>query len=230
MKKISAFLLVLLVLMIPGAAQGVPLLELFNSSEGLIVDDKMFYGWSLSGVISTDPSLDPDFSQIEVIPLADQSLNPGIRFETNGQLATAGVNFLDVTFGFKVAVLNPNLYIKDNSLAITAFSSFGFSGAIAIRENVSDVGGSLLAEKEVSADILLGSFNLFDSAEFAPVQVIEVEKNIFISTLFDGDFMSLDSFEQRFSQIPEPSTMVFVAIGLLVIGYLCKRLNWVKNR
>ena len=66
-------------------------------------------------------------------------------------------------------------------------------------------------------------FDLFDEAFFDPQSIIVVEKNILIAGDFVGDFVSLDVFEQHFSQVPEPSTLILFGSGLAVLGFMAWR-------
>ena len=61
-------------------------------------------------------------------------------------------------------------------------------------------------------------FDLFDSAQFAPQSQLIVEKAIFLSGDGPIDTVSLDRFTQRFSQIPEPSGLMLLGIGLAGFG------------
>lgn len=198
-----------------GTAQAVPLQDLFNGAE-LVVVDKRFFDWVLIDEVATGDL--PDYDSIEVTGLADDPDNPGIHFETNGQMAVEDFDFLDVLFGFSVQVLDPEQRIKDNSLEITGFSFEGEGGVVTIIEEVFDATGVLIGEKFVEADILDDPDydNLFDSAEFERQRSLRVEKNILVFA-DPGGFASLDSFEQRFSQVPEPSALLLIG-GLLPLA------------
>ena len=229
MRKVIVWLYTLtLILGGVGTGKAVPLQNLFNGGE-LIVDDKRFFNWNLDFQLATDPIFDPDFTLIEVLPLADEPLNPGFRIEANDQLTVTDQNFLDVSFSFNVEVTDPRMLIKDNSLKIDDLDLVrtdivNGDPLIAITEDVFDAAGNLLASKLVEADLQFEQ--LFDSAEFAPQKSIFVEKNILVAGLAPGDVASLISFEQRFSQtmIPEPSTLLMFGIGVFcILGYGCKR-------
>ena len=222
MKKLFVILFASVLISVGEPIEAVPLQDLFDGAV-IVADDKLFFGWTLINLVATDPALDPDLGLIEVIPLEDQPLNPGIRFETNGQLVVTDQNFLDLHFGFLVVALAPGHLIKDNSLEILEFTFGGPGGVITIIEDVFDPAGNLLADKLVQADQRLGIFDLFDSAQFTPQQAISVEKNILIAGDFPGDRVSLDSFEQRFSQVAGPSTLVLVALGLAGIWAVRRR-------
>jgi hypothetical protein len=221
-KRLFSVFSALVLTIVAGPGNAVPLQDLFEG-ETIIVDDKLFFGWTLLNLVVTDPALDPNLALIEVLPLEDQPQNPGLRFEANGQLMVTDQNFIDLHFGFLVAALDPNHLIKDNSLELVGFAFGGVGGLITIIEEVFDATGNQLADKLVLADQLLGIFNLFDSAAFPPQALILVEKNILLAGDFSADLVSLDVFEQRFSQVPPqvpgPASLLLVVLGLAVTAF-----------
>jgi hypothetical protein len=103
--------------------------DLFDGAT-LTVNDKLFSDWTLVFVDVVDiggGTAAPAFSQIEVEPLADDPLNPGLMFNVNGQLRAQGFDILLFQFGFRVSTLDGSARIKDNSLSIEA--SFSEPGA-----------------------------------------------------------------------------------------------------
>lgn len=208
-------------------AQPVTLQSLFDGGSISIYKDgqvdKVFSDWGLLAETSTNPAYDPDYSLVEVVEVGAGTLNPGLQFITNGQFAVADLDFLDVTFTFTITTYQEP--IDDNSLSLTGYS-FGANntgGLITIVEEVYDAGGQYLADKVVEADNLLGTATLFDHAAFALQQSIVVEKNILVAGDAIGDLVSLDSFEQRFSQVPEPSTLLLLGGGLLGVVAVGRR-------
>lgn len=206
-----------------GTGQATTLGDLFGGAD-MTVGDKLFSDWTLKGFTDSANSGNTDYNRIVVNPLADQPLNPGLEFVSTGILTVSDMYFMDLYFSFTVTSLSSNL-IKDNSLEITdyEFGADNFGGLIYIEEHVYDPADNLLAFKKAEIDNLYGIFDPYDEAEFALQQSIYVEKNILLAGDFFGDTVSLNSFDQRFSQVPEPATILLVSTGLLGIGALRKR-------
>lgn len=215
-KKIIILCLVCLVIGLSSFARAASLQDLFDGTD-IIVGDKLFSEWHIVNEASTS-LIFPDYSLVEVNPLIDQPLNPGLEFITNGQFSVSDLDFLDIYFGFTVSSLGPQ-FIKDNSLEITGYDFFNSTGGlITIEETVTDVLGVELAFKKVEVDNLSGVYNLYDWAEFKPGNMINVEKNILVFGDEVGDVVRLDSFTQRFSQTPEPCTIILFGIGLIAFA------------
>ena len=66
-------------------------------------------------------------------------------------------------------------------------------------------------------------FTLFDSLEFAPQKRVLKELNISVAGDFIGDTVTLDTFIQRFSQVPGPSTIILLGIGVAGLGLRLRR-------
>ena len=185
----------------------------------ITIGDKLFDNWFADDF----SDLSVDFSQIEVVPLDDQPLNPGLKYNANGQLSTLGLDLIDFELGFTIATLDGSSRIVNNSLEINQFS-FGtnnFGGFIDISENILDESDNPLGDKLVIADNFGGFFELFDSAEFAPQPLIQVETLILISGDDDNDTVSLDMFTQRFAQeIPEeiPESSILTMLGMIIVS------------
>lgn len=221
MKKFLALLGVAgLLLAAAPQVQAVSLADLF-AGQTVTAEDKTFGDWVLINETSTDPAFDPDYSLIDVQPLTGQPLNPGIHFETNGQLQANDLSFLDITFGFSVT--SAGAAIEDNSLEITDFTFVGAGGLITILEEVYYPSGAFAADKWVEADNFFGTFNLFDHESFLPSNQIFVTKNILVSSDDFGNFVSLDGFSQNFSQVPEPSTLLLLGGGILGVFVVRRR-------
>lgn len=192
-------------------------LEELVTGGSITIDDKLFDEWFVLD-FSTLPI---DISGIDVSPLDDDPLNPGVQFNGNGQFSTVGFDLVDVLLGFTVSTLDGVARIKDNSLEINDYSfGVGNVGAfINIFEDVFDSSGNLIGEKFVVADNLPPPvLDLFDAADFAPVPQISVEKTILLGGDDPADTVNLGAFTQRFSQVLEPESWALIALGLLGVG------------
>jgi hypothetical protein len=191
--------------------------ELLFQGGTITIDDIIFDTWTPLSL-----PVGPDLSQIEVRPLVD-AFNPGLQFTANGQLTVRGIEGIEFRFNFRVAHIGGIPLIKDNSLALTAFALSGAGGIIEIDEVILDEDGNTLGNKSVFADQLLRDFQLFAAEEFPPQQSIIVDKDIFVAGDFVSDTISLEMFEQRFSQIPEPAAFTLFGVGLTSLGYMTWR-------
>lgn len=179
----------------------------------ITIDDKLFDSW----VVDDASTVAVDFSQVDVVPLDDQLLNPGLSYITNGQFSVSGLDEIDIFLDFIVSTLDGSLRIKDNSLELTQFTfdNNNVGGLISIAESIFPVSGiDLIGDKIVTADNLFSVFNLTDSATFSPKSEILVSTSILVTGDDVIDLVNLDGFTQRFSQVPEPTTLAIMGIGL----------------
>ncbi len=225
-------------------AQAIPLTDLLNGGT-LQAGDKLFDQWELIGYDTSEAGRTFDSGNIDVTTLNDGGLDPGpgLNFNVlNGELSVEGNGifaYVDLSFGFRVTALEPQLFIKDASLDLIE-SSVSLGGAdgdagITIVEVLDadeffdfsvapspDI-GSMLAQVSENAD---GSFNEPSaSSDFAPRKSVFVTKNILVwATLANNepDFSNLFQFQQRYSQIertvPEPSSLALALLAVSGVG------------
>src|SRR5688572_27762279 len=72
--------------------------ELFDGGS-ISVDGKRFSNWELVG-LGFDAAVGPDLTRIAVFGLDDQPLNPGLQYRANGQLTTAGLDSIVLSYDF----------------------------------------------------------------------------------------------------------------------------------
>ncbi len=90
-----------------------------------------------------------------------------------------------------------------------------------------DIGLPDLAVKEVEISELIGvgaTNDLFDEAEFPPQTQIYVSQDIFVWATDPAETARLLGFEQRFSQVPVPSTLILLFGSVLFAGFAHRRL------
>lgn len=206
----------------PATSRAISLAALFSGAT-VVADDKLFDGWTLIDLKTTNGGL-ADLHAIDVTPLIDDPLNPGLHFSAPiGALGTPfghiGPSSVVLTFSFNVQTTNQLPLIKDNSLLLTdwIFDSSPLA-YIQVAEEVSDVTGASIGQKltiAVPGDVPgSGNPNHFDQAVFTPQQLVHVTKWIEIQGPGDNDGAFLMGFEQRFSQVPEPGSLVLLMFGL----------------
>ncbi len=220
-----------------GAAQAVPMSDLFNGGS-ITAGDKRFDNWTL---LFHDASDGRAFTagNIDVTALTGGALDPGpgLHFAVgNGELDAAGnglFGYVDLQFSFRVTVLDPSLGITSSSLGFGPGEAFwthaidddGWDLGSYVHETIgtaaagSDL-GSMSVEFSVFSDPLTGAGSvskLTDVASFAPQQQIWVTKNLLVWARDDTDLAGIFGFEQRFGQtaLPEPASIALVGVALL---------------
>ncbi len=222
-------------LALSGLAQAVPLSQLFAGGT-LTANDKLFSNWTLiTNVTSTEFDVGTpvagtvDLTQIDVSPLTNDPLNPGLRYTADLALGTPfghdGPATVNLEFVFRVSTLSGDPLIKDNTLEIFDFIfDSGPLATIGITETIFANISRQIGEKSVLVEagdqVGVPDPDHSDSANFAPLQLIDVSTRIFINGpgLNDGAF--LEGFDQRFSQVsgtvvPAPGSAVLLMLGLL---------------
>lgn len=179
-------------------AAGATLEQLFSG--GVInVGNSQFSEWELISLDST-AAVNPDLSQIVVVPLVNDPSNPGLQFAANGQLSISGVNSIDLAFKFRVTTLAGGKAFTNHALALSGID-FGSNGGLAnISVEVTASSGADLGSTLVIADKGSEFIQSLDSSDFAPQPEVFLVTNVFISGLSDADAINLASFTQTFSQ------------------------------
>jgi hypothetical protein len=216
----------------PAAAHAISLANLFLG-DTITADDKLFRDWTLIDTQLVNGGV-ADYAQVNVTPLTDDPLNPGVKFTAPvGTLGTPfahnGPSSVRVVFSFNVQTTNGLPLIKDNSLLLNGWIfDAGPLATIQVSEEVFDVAGNKIGDKVTLArpSDPPGSGKLA-TANFAPQSFVHVVKTINIQGPGSNDGAFLTMFEQRFSQVPEPATLALAT--LLMFAGLAREL-WCRAR
>ena len=184
---------------------------------GCTIGDKLFssflYGSTGSGTGVAVPA-----SQVFLTPVGAGTFNPGIIFSSNAWLVPsvgATNSFVDSSIAFDVTVLDGRPIIDDGYLSLTGFALSG-TGIVDITETISPSGTQLQVD---------GSGPFVSHKFFTPGSQVHVLKDLLV-TVPGGTSpgsASITSFEEDFSQIPEPVGTILVGSGLLALGFLRRR-------
>ncbi|RLA04173.1 MAG: hypothetical protein DRQ54_09875 [Gammaproteobacteria bacterium] len=194
------------------------LAELFAGGS-IVVDTKIFADWELVSIESD--GVVPDYTQILVEGLDDGGLDPGngLRFSGNGELAISGEDVLELELGFSVTEFQSTRDIVGSTLTTVSDTATG-RAIVSIAEFVSGAVGAGQGDNEISNDPFFAPAEVTDSIEFPVAQkTIMVTEEILIEGRDPADSASLDVFEQRFSQVPEPRLGTAIAVGSLALAF-----------
>jgi hypothetical protein len=216
-------------LLVAGSAQAVPLTDLLAGGS-ITVGDKLFDDWQ---EIFQSSSLDffthtVNTDNIDVTAVDDGG-DFGLQFDIlNNEFAVTGDDiyaFIDYTFGFRVSVLDPDYKIEDAwlredgslSVSLDGFNDLGFftQESVGTAPGLDDL-GTMYAEFSVLDDALTSDIE--DQVVFDPQSEIWVTKNLFIWSQDSTDTADFDSLTQRVSQVPEPTTLLLMTVGLIGTG------------
>jgi hypothetical protein len=187
---------------LPESASGATLQSLLSGGS-LNVANSTFSDWQVLHLDSTSGA-NPDFSLINVNPLAGDPLNPGVQFTTSSQLSIAGINAIDLIVQFQVASSSESNSFTGHTLSLTGVT-FGTNGGIAsITDEISNLLGVDLGTNVVIGDNLSGVSQLISTSSFLPQAGLVSTANLFITGTASASSINLTSFTQRFAQNGPP--------------------------
>ncbi|MBW8041523.1 MAG: PEP-CTERM sorting domain-containing protein [Planctomycetes bacterium] len=190
---------------------------------GLVVGDKLFEGFEVTGIANDGPSTPSSSTVLIQGGQNDSTGDYGLRLRLSW---TAGSDeFINAGINFKVSILpgyDP-FYIEDAVLWLATASAAG-TGLVQSSENIYDadfLGNSLAV---LSASAQSGDFGAFlaDSDDLRlfgnPTQVKEMWVRMGV-TVQGGDVGSAGLHEvfMLYSQVPEPATILMLGLGSLAL-------------
>lgn len=208
MRRILAMLVALL-LGCAGAAQATPL-SLLLQGGSITVGDKLFDQWALQAPL-IDSTGQVNLDLIDVTGFV-QGNTVGLRFDSGATLGLSGDQLIDLFFGYRVSVL------PGSGMAITEAGwhlmegGFAGDGLTALIGDVYDASHALLGSADLEASG--AGLTLSDSAGFAGQHELFVDTNLLLYGFAAGDATHLDTFEQRFTQVPEPGSLLLLGAGI----------------
>jgi hypothetical protein len=177
--------------------------------------DKVFYDFSN---ISQVGDLTVPLSSIYVVPTEDEG-DLGFQFQSALWTLTGANQTYDLGFNFEVKTTNGQPLITDDTLEITgATHLLGDTANISEVISLPDEGGTVATSlvwlsksgsyTEDNEDLIGG-----------PYAVLEISKDFSMVTANNpGGHISVSHFDQTFSQVPEPSSALFLGLGGLVLA------------
>lgn len=195
------------------AGQSINLATLINNGLSVEIGDKVFGDFAFTYNDFGAPDTDLVSSNINVKALTN---NVGFGLEFQEPLIALNTKTKDVTFQYTAMVdTNYSNLISDIHLAITG--SAGGIGTGTVNEVVFNDGFGGTQVGQVGAYVASPTSVLESSNNVAPVVKLWVQKNVEVSghSGGPGSFATITVLDQTFSQIPEPSTVLLVGLGLL---------------
>jgi hypothetical protein len=184
-------------------------------SGGCMIGDLRFSNFSYVGTSQGQGSTVAN-TQVFLTPVGSGTLNPGpgIIFSSTGWSVPRAANnndsFVDSTIGFIVSTISGSQVIDDGTLTLSSFTVTG-TGVGHIAETINatslqvDSGGPLVSRQV-----------------FALTNTVTVSKDLRV-TVPTGNPNSgtaqINSFEEDFSEVPEPAASVLLGSGLLALGF-----------
>jgi hypothetical protein len=195
------------------ASVGYNFYDLHINQTEISIFDKKFSDWNFSSYYGVD------LSRIYVTPLSDDPLNPGLQFTIGPEYSMIP----DFTLYYDVATIDGVARIKDASLEITDINITDIdNAAFRIDEYEYDSALFFYTVEVINLDADPDIFEPFASSNFIPQSNMTVATIVSDYGAFDFSTDSI-TFEQRFSQIPEPSTILLLGFGLAGVGLLKRK-------
>jgi PEP-CTERM motif len=190
----------------------ISLATVIDNSLQVQVGDKLFGNFFFS-YLDTDGISSDDLTRSNVtLSTIANVIGFGLQFQQ--PLLAVGPVIKDIVIEYTAAVTNPTNFISDIHLSITG--SAGNGGLGTVGENVFNNGFGGTSVGLLQASIPVSSNDVASANIVPPVAKLWVEKDVIVTgNSAANGFASITLINQTFSQVPEPSTVLLVGLGLL---------------
>jgi len=167
-----------------------------------------FFSYNDTDNISSD---DLTRSNVTITALSN-SFGFGVSFTQ--PLLALGPVIKDIVLRYSVAVTDPNFLISDIHLDINGSAGNGGLGSVGETVTTNGFGGTTVATLQASIPVASG--DVASSNIVPPVVQLWAEKDVIVTGGNNANgFASISEIDQSYSQVPEPSTMMLVGLGLM---------------
>jgi hypothetical protein len=186
----------------------VPLSDLLNG-ETIQSGDKIFSNFTYRQTGDM-----PIAANVNVETIQDGNGDYGLRFQ-GGFIDQPGGDASDALVTFDVNVANAGWLINGVSLSANP-AVFAGAGLASVTETFVP---TIIDDKLVVYDFGNGDDLLLDQISFATGYAsLPVQKDVILHATGDTGAVTMSFFDQTFSQVPEPSSLVLIIAGLLCLG------------
>jgi hypothetical protein len=150
----------------------------------------------------------------------DATQGPGIIFSSTNWSVSADAelpSLVDSTIKFTVAIIDGSPVIRAGILTLSPSSTSGGTGTGGVGETINPSG--LMLQVDINGALV-------SSQEFPPTNTVSVLKDLRVSVppgVEGSGFAQINSFEEDFSEAPEPVSAVLIGSGLLGLGLWRRR-------